>query len=437
MSIARKSAMDATSQVAVIFLSLVAGIFVSRILGDAGRGAYMLATSLANAVLINLSNFGIGLASQVLIAKSPGRLAQLHTLVVLMCLAIGGVVAAVLLGAASWIQAVVLKGMPFEHLVIIAATFPFVLYHVAWRGLIIGLGAIKHRALFEVSYGFLQSAAVIVVLLAIGGQPVLPLIIAYYGIALIGTAIMMAVLGRQGRLWGRPGWALARELIGYGKWVYVGNMAGSLRAQIDQLLVNAFGGAAIFGVYNLSASLANRGMILGSALEAASYQPITGSDPAEAARLTAAAFRQMLLLGIVMTAAGFVAAPLIPLVYGADFAGSIWPFRLLVSGIAAIGCGRMIAIYFSGHLLRPQIPMILNWITLPIQVGLCFVLAHAWGPVKGVTIGTVIGYFTTTLLFVAVFLRRPESPRATELFLLRADDLRRWLRFIPGRRKAQ
>ncbi|MCB2154342.1 oligosaccharide flippase family protein [bacterium] len=433
MSIARKSTVDATSQVAVIFLSLVAGIFVSRILGSEGRGPYMLATSLANATLINLSNLGIGLSSQVLVAKTRERLGQLHTIVVAACLLIGGFVAALLIGAAPWVQASLLKGIPSDHLLIVAATFPFVLYHVAWRGLIIGLGAIKQRALFEVAYGFLQSSAIIVILLGVGGMPILPLIIAYYGIAMIGTVTMMTVLSRQGRLFARPDWKLARELIGYGKWVYVGNMAGSLRQQIDQLLVNAFGGAAIFAVYNQAASLANRGMILGSALEAASYQPITGSEHAEAARLTAAAFRQMLLIGIVMVIGGFIVSPLIPLIYGSDFAGSVWPFRLLVVGIAAIGCARMIAIYFSGHLVRPQIPMIINWIALPVQVGLCFYLADVWGPVKGVTVGTLAGYFTTTALFIALFLRRPEAPSASELFLLRGEDFARWLRLIPGR----
>lgn len=436
MSIARKSAVDATSQVVVILLSLVAGIFVSRILGDAGRGSYMLATSLANGVLINLSNFGIGLASQVFVAKSPERLGAIHTIVVVLCLLLGGAVGGMLVWAGPWVQASVFRGMPTEHLLIVAGTLPFVLYHVAWRGLVIGLGAITHRALFEVGYGLLQSSAIVVILLAMGGHAVLPLVVSYYGIATVGTVVMMGVLRGQGRLWGRLDWGLARELLGYGKWVYVGNLAGSLRAQVDQLLVNAFGGVAVFGVYNQAASLANRGMILGSSLEAASYQPITGSDHREAARLTAAAFRQMVLLGAAMVAAAFLAAPLIPVIYGGDFAASVWPFRFLVVGIAAIGCGRMIAIYFSGHLVRPQIPMAINWLALPVQVGMCFWLAELWGPIPGVTVGTVVGSLLTTALFVVLFLRRPESPGAAALFVPRREDVGRWVSLVRGRRSA-
>ncbi len=427
MSIARNSAIDATAQVFTVGLSLVSGIFVSRWLGSEGRGAYVLATIVAHGLLVNLANFGLRLACQVFIAKDRNRLASLNSLAMLISLGVGGIVSAALLIFAPWVQGVLFRGIAFQSLVVVAAAFPLMIYGAAWRGLMNGLGAIRARALFDVGFGASQSITIIAIILLWPGEaPIFPLIIAYYVIATGSTAFMVWLLRPHGRLWQWPSRALVGEVLAYGKWVFIGDMAARLRGELDQLLVNFAGGGAALGVYNQAASLAKRSNLLPEALTTASYQAIASSDSAESSRLVAAAFRQMLLIGIVLTLLGWICAPLIPIIYGADFAGAIWPFRVLVPAFCLMASVRVVAAYFSGHLMRPQIPMVINWIALAIQFGACYLLAAKLGVLRGITYGTAGAFTLASMAFLLVFVCRPETPRAVELVRFQRGDFARW-----------
>lgn len=442
MSIARSSAVDALSQAGSIAASLAAGIAISRVLGDEGQGAYVLATATASLLLINLANLGLGLSVQVFAAKDPRRAPELHTLVVLVSVVAGAVAGGGVLLLRPQLQAGVFRGMEDAYFVALALGLPFLLYKFCTVGLLNGLGAVRPRAVIELAVNVLQSAVILWLLLGAGGAPLFGdatlgvLVVAYYGIFAAECFVLGHRVSRHARLWSWPRWELVRRVFGYGKWIYVGNFASRLRSIQDQLLVNYFGGAGALGVYHRGAGLASRVNLFPKALAAASYARITAGDDAEAGRLVAAGFRQMLLLAIPLCVVGWLASPLIPVIYGEDFRASIWPFRLLVVAYCVLGGAQVLAIYFSGKLVRPQVPMAINWITIAVQLAAAVGLAGLVGPLNAVLYATAGAHLLTTGLFLGCFLARPETPGMRELFVFRREDLDRWVSFLAAGRSA-
>src|SRR5690606_38532868 len=116
------------------------------------------------------------------------------------------------------------------------------------------------------------------------------------------------------------------------------------------------------------------------------------------------------------TLMGWIVAPVIPLIYGSDFAGSVTPFRVLVPGLCLLGGARVLSVYFSGHLARPDIAAWINWIGVVCQVVACVALSMWLGPLPGITWGTTLTCALTVLMFGGMFVRRSETPPWTELF---------------------
>lgn len=430
MSIARKSAFDATAQIATVCFSLVSSIFISRFLGAEGRGIYVLSTIIAHGLLLNFIGFGMGTTFQVFAARERDRLPELHASGILFSLLVGLVAGALLIVFAPLVQSTLFKGMPWLYLAILAGTLPFTIYFMLWRGMMNGIGAIRRRAAFDVAYSFAHSVSIISILLLMKSQPTTVLVGVYYAIIVFSGIVMIGMMARVDRLWANPQRDLVRRLFSYGKWIYAGGMAAQLRFQIDQIMVNFAGAAAVLGVYNQAAGLASRAMLPSEALQAASYNPISNSELRESARLVVTAFRQMLAVGIAITAIGWIAAPLIPIIYGSDFAASVWPFRVLLPSICLAAASRMIFIYYNGALVRPQMATLLNWITVIVQITLSLWLSKIIGPLQGITLGTAASFYLVSILAIATFAARKETPRLVDFILFTKDDWKSWRRII-------
>ncbi|MDK2970264.1 MAG: hypothetical protein PWP23_19 [Candidatus Sumerlaeota bacterium] len=434
--VANKSALEAGGQLAAVGFSLVSGILVSRLLGADGRGAYVLTTVIATTFFVALGDLGLSAAFRVFAAREPELMGRLHGAAIAVAVAAGAVggLGAVLarryaLGVGEWMDARLLIG--------VALGLPFLLYQSFWRGLVTGLGAIREKAAADVAFAAIQCSGIFLVAFAVPGRPVAVFIGVYF---LVAAVVGLAMGGRLAvRFDARPlapGLGLLRRLFAYGKWVYAGDVGARLRLQVDQVFAQALGGEAVLGRYNQGASLAGRSLLFPTALVTASYQSIVASPRPEALRLVASAFRQCLLMGVVLTALGWVAAPLIPLIYGADFAASVAPFRLLVPAIALLGASQVLAAYFSGHLADPRVPAAVNWMTLGVEAAACLVCVPLAGVLMGVALGTAITCAATLGFFLWAFLRRPETPGVSTLLRFERGDVLAWMRLVAGVRSA-
>ncbi len=423
------------AQVAVLAISLAGGIVLSRMLGADGRGRYVYATFVLSSLLLGLANMGAALAAQVFCARDRSRLAEVHTIGVIVAVAAGWG-----LGIACHLARPLLAHTAFAevdplHLALVCAALPFQIYLAVAYGILVGLGDVRLRSTFEVCYQLVQSLAVIGLIVvarrAGSGEPITPLVVAYFAIMGCGAPVLARLIGRSGPIWARPSAGLAREFLRYGRDIWIGGIANELAWRLDQVIVHSSLGPAALGIYNLATSNAARSAIAAAALTRSLYARVCSLPAAEASVLCARAFRQLVLVGGAMFVCGIAAVPLIPLVYGREFAQSGPLFLVVLCGWLPHNASRVLAMYFTGHLARPDIPMKLNWSLLPVQLGLTWWLVGAHG-VWGAAIATAASYLLIALSFVILFARRPETPRLADLLLPRASDIADWKGLLRG-----
>lgn len=429
-AVATSSLVDSAAQIAVILLSLVGGIVLSRLLGAEGRGRYVFATYVLSSLLMGLGNLGAGLAAQVFVARTPARLAQIHTLGVWLCLGCGWLMGGICVGAWPLLKNTAFDGMQLVHLAIVSIALPFQLYLAVAYGLLIGLGAVRRRAAFEIGYQTLQSAAVVIVLVfatnAKFGDPVTLLVVSYFSLVILASPVLLRELSRFGALWQKPDHALRTEFLNYGRQIWFGGIANEVSWRFDQFLVNGALGAAPLGIYNLATTNAARSALAAVSLTRSLYSRVCAAPAREAADLCARGFRQLLLIGIVMFIGGVAVVPLFPIVYGAEFAATGPLFVIVLVGWLLHNASRMLSMYFTGHLVRPDIPLKVNWGLLPFQLALTWVMLKSHG-ITGVAIATSISFSATALSFVFLFASREETPRLVELIRIRREDIDAWV----------
>jgi O-antigen/teichoic acid export membrane protein len=428
--VATSSLLDSGAQIAVIFLSLIGGIVLSRLLGAEGRGRYVFATYILSSLLMGLGNLGAGLAAQVFVARTPARLAQIHTLGVWLCLGCGWLMGGACVAAWPLLKHTVFDGMQLMHLVVVSVALLFQLYLAVAYGLLIGLGAVRRRAAFEIVYQTLQSAAVVIVLLFLRGpqfpDPVAMLVLSYFTLVIFAAPVLVRELSRFGALWQKPESALRAEFLNYGRQIWFGGIANEVSWRFDQFLVNGALGAAPLGIYNLATTNAARSALAAVSLTRSLYSRVCAAPSREAADLCARGFRQLLLIGLVMFVGGIAVVPLFPIVYGKEFVDTGFLFVIVLVGWLLHNASRMLSMYFTGHLVRPDIPLKVNWGLLPFQLGLTWFMLEHHG-ITGVAIATSISFSATAIAFVWLFAQREETPPLSELIRIRRGDIHAWI----------
>jgi O-antigen/teichoic acid export membrane protein len=144
------------------------------------------------------------------------------------------------------------------------------------------------------------------------------------------------------------------------------------------------------------------------------------SDLDEASRLTARAFRLILVL---MTVIGVVAVvaiyPAVYLMYGSAFLPLVAPFVILIPGIILSGATAPI-MQFLMSIDRAELGISLPIMPLALQIGLALLLIPLWGPE-----GAAIAYSTalTTLSFINIwmFLRLSKRTFWADLMIQPSD----------------
>jgi Na+-driven multidrug efflux pump len=89
----------------------------------------------------------------------------------------------------------------------------------------------------------------------------------------------------------------------------------------------------------------------------------------------------------------------------------------------------MFSMYYSGQLAKPEVPMAVNWLLLPAQLGLSWWLTSAHG-VVGAGIAAVAGAALLCGVFGGLFLGRGETPQAGRLLRLQREDVESWKRLL-------
>jgi O-antigen/teichoic acid export membrane protein len=203
--------------------------------------------------------------------------------------------------------------------------------------------------------------------------------------------------------------------------VYLSNGSGIL-------ILGALMSPAAVGLYVLAVSVAELMCLPTEILARMVLSRQAAGDLASAADATIHATRISTLLAAASVGSLALAAPvLIPMAYGADFAGSVAALLALTPGMLALGAGRQVAAYLL-RLNRPFAMSALPVGALAVNVALNLVLIPRWG-VVGCSFASSVSGVLMVAVQVVRFSRATSTP-VRQLLPGVADlaHIRRWSR---------
>ncbi|MBI3737214.1 oligosaccharide flippase family protein [Candidatus Sumerlaeota bacterium] len=385
MAIARDTLAYWISQVANFALSFVTSVFVAVFLGPDHRGL-VVAVLLANLLAVNLTNLGIQTVAMYFSGRERDRLPQIHAALLFL---IG------VLSCADWLLsyfgvdfirahiASQIKGLadfPWRYLALALAVLPFSLYFFAGQGILAGVGQVRRLSRFLFYYSVAANSVNLAFLGVFAGiwswnpaDVAYGLIMIWAGSQVAAAVVIGWMIARTPCrwIWLSPVECLSesRRLLSYGIRAFAGGYASSLVNRMDHLFIlSAFGTVGI-GIYSLAAKLAELVFQPSAAFENAGYAQVTGADRGESARLVRELFRSNLIINAMAVGSLMVCArPLILRFYTAEYAGAIAPLRILLPGTLFLAGSRMLALYFSAQLGKPQISSAVGWFAACINV---------------------------------------------------------------------
>lgn len=440
MSIARNSLAFWSFQVIDYVLRFVAMRFIAVELGPEYRGL-LVAVLLANLTLMSMTNFGLQTASMFFVGKSPERVSQYHTLVVLLIALIVGLDIGVVLLGGDALRNVVFDGIEWRFLLFALVGLPFTFYAFAAQGILTGLGRVGRLSLLLIIFSFVLNGANLVLLIGFDFPPekLVGLLLWFWLAGEVFKAVVLFVSvwrspARLGRFPLGELFTQLREFLWYGARAFAGNFATFWINRMGNYAIIIVAGLAGLGVYGLAVTLAELVFYPAAALERAAYRRVAGTEPGESARLIRELFRTNLWVnGCAMIALALLAEPLVVGVVDARYASAVRPLQILLPGTLALSCCRILALYFSAQLGRPHIPAAIAWFAALINVSamVTFVILPESNFETAAAVTTAT-YAVMLIIYLVLFVRNTGLKNPLDYLVPQSRDFVRIQNLLAG-----
>lgn len=381
-------------------LALVTGPLVARALGPAGRGEVAAATVYAGILALVV---GLGLPTAV----SHAAATKAHS---------PGALLAAVLRFAGWLT------LPVLGLAFVAVRGPLAELSAGGR-----LGAAVLLAVVPVSVLATCLESVLVAEGALGPMTrirfvpllfsALATVVLYaLGALTVGRVLLLAIavtIGTAAGLWRMVGVragsrAPLRPLLGYGLRGYGGGLAVFATHMVDQAFILPVLGARSLGFYALAVTIASVPNTVGLAIYARYFSLVAEEpDPSARAEVISRGIRTTLLasLGACLVVA-VLAPPLVPFVYGREFADAVTPLLLLLPG-TVLFCMSMVAASFLAALGRPGRLTFAELAGVAVSLACLPVVVPRYG-IRGAAVLSTLSYGLVLAMYLSFL--RPFGP---------------------------
>ena len=218
--------------------------------------------------------------------------------------------------------------------------------------------------------------------------------------------------------------------VRYGLKGQVGDIMQWGNYRLDVFIVGYLLGASDLGWYAVAFTVAELIWFVPSAVATVLFPVTAKGDEDGATRFTGVVFRQtMIVILLSCLAAAASGWFIIPLIFGHEFSPSVYPFYLLLPGVAMLGLWKVL----NGDLCGrgyPQYGTLSTALALVVTIVLDLTLIPRMG-IAGAAIASSLSYAVATLTLLIVFLRVGKTSVST-LFLVRMEDVLFWKRSVLG-----
>lgn len=422
--IARKSVESFAARILGQAFGVAGAIVIARELGPSGKGIFVYAgTALAMLQMLNSGQSAAIAWQYTRKARQPATLLR----------AMGTVLAAVTIPVVAVLALVSFAFPGQQPLLAVAIALPFAVFVQSSTGFFLADGDVRAINIQQLLIAALSAGIYmpLLILLHANLQVLFAVWIASFAAAALYTAFKLRPYAHKQA--GAPDTALIREQIGYAGQVSLNSTVSYLNFRIDVFIIMVLLGQSALGVYSIGIGLGELLWQLSRPMATASFSRIARGTEREAALATATCMRHSLALVLIGAVIIFFAAPpLIPLVYGAKFAGAGIVARVLLPGIIAYSMMPTLGTFFSQQLGQPRTPLIFSSCSMILCAVLTVVMLPHFG-ILGGAIATSVSYCIAFTAAAAYFMRRTGiSPQ--RLFRMTRGDFEPYRSLIPRRR---
>src|SRR5215203_4589414 len=405
------------TRVLMVVNSVAAGVVVAHWLGAKGVGE-LAVINVAVATVVQLGSLGLPSSNTYFIAQDQGRLRAAAINSLIFVLMVGSLLGLGLSALASvrpeWF------GLVSPDLIHVAAlSVPFQLLSLIGLNILLAVGKVREFNLLDLaSQSFvLINALVVLIIFNRGLQTLIILNTVASIIAGLAVAVLLAISAKKlaASKW-RADMALLRQMITYGLKSHISILAAAIIIRADLLVVNHFRGADEAGIYSVASQFALLLMLLPGVIATLLFPRITLEQDARG-ETTCAVTRYTTLVMFVCSLVAIPFSLLLPLVYGAAFAGATRMLLILLPGVYLMGLESVLVQHFNALGLPRAIP--LYWVsTLALNLILVFTLVPRFGA-EGAAIASMISYAAIFAL-VALHFHTSTGRSFAEVFVLRS-----------------
>jgi O-antigen/teichoic acid export membrane protein len=389
-------------------LKFVVGMVIAVVTGNAlepaGRGEYFLLVLIIT-TMTTVFNFGVPGTNTYFTAQKKFSRAQLTRASIILTIPIS-----ILSFALLYLMYVLRLNFLFPTdkltpaVVASLGIIPVVLYTQFAQGIIVGENRISLNNYISLSS---QGAlAITLTILYLMGALTVTIAIALYAASFLlalGVIIGTSFPPLADVLSARLQWSEYRELIGFSATIHIGNLAQFFNYRLDAFIVSYFLGLAAVGLYSYSKTFAESVWLLSASMAAVLLPTLAGqhvNSKVIAVKAVVATFVVSFAAGL---AAFLLGPPLIPLLLGKSFAGSVNPFLFLLPGVIMFSLTNVLATYLTAA-GKPGYNATIAFISFLFTVIFDILLIPRYG-MSGAAFASGISYTMSSLMTVIVFWR--------------------------------
>jgi O-antigen/teichoic acid export membrane protein len=412
--------------VALVSLGFVHSFLTARVLGPTGKGSYDLVRA---TVMLLAMILGLSLQSGIVyvIAKYDVNIKSLFLQLVVILLTQGLATIFIMYGLSltDYLD-VFIAHTDHWMMIVVCLLLIFTQSTNYWRAMLIGFHEIV-KANWRTLIGRILQVALL--LLSIGIAAILRYesLTTFAILSIVPSSLLSSVLllhAVRPHFSQTAGINAIGEIVGYSLPCYFGNVVQFLNYRVDVFVVKFFSTTDAVGLYTLAVTLAQMIWLISQATATVLFPQIAAAQQAvhENAARTARAAR-LILWGSAGAALlmGVCAYPVIPLLYGEAFAGSIAPLIGLLPGITIFGAATVLASYLAG-VGKPRLNLYVALMGLFVTITLDLLLIPSLGTV-GAAIASTASYSTSAVLTIWLFTRQADV-RMRSILIPTTDDIR-------------
>lgn len=402
------------TQIIIVLLGIVTSVITARYLGPSGRGIFAVLTNIV-AVSMQIGHLGFPGANIYFLGKNKENPESIVSMSLIIGL-LGGAIISVFVYLLFQAVPGIVKDVDTSLLIITLFSLPFLFVTSLFNSIVLGLRKyVPYNILLVLNKNLsLVKVAVILVILSLG---IKELVLGTTIVSIIIFFMYLIYINKQSKISLKFNKNLFFDMWLYGRKSYLASTFGFLIIRSDIFLVNYFLGSFYTGLYAISVALIDLIYLLPGTIGTILFPTVAGGSPHN---LTVRVFKYTLyLMSILSFFAFFLSKPLILLMYGTEFEGSVSPFLILLPGIIFLGLETIIMQDLAGRGF-PRIAYIAPAISFAVNLFLNIIFIPTL-KINGAAISSTICYGLIMLL-ILLYSSKAYNISLKNYFILGKED---------------